>query len=88
MNSMILATNLNPNSNGIMQVTGASGYKKHAPYTANKNGYDNAILDGCNYLNSFYHSPNNLVYSVEHYNAESNALSRNLLPDMKLLPGS
>lgn len=62
------------NGDGVMQVTSASGYDDHKPYTETEKGYDGAINDGCTYLNSFYSTSNSLVYATLHYNTGPNSL--------------
>ena len=64
------------NGDGIMQVTAGSGYKI-GPYTHDRNGYDNAITDGTNYLLNNYDNSGtygSYVYTVLHYNTGPDSL--------------
>ena len=63
------------NGDGIMQVTLASGYhEKSGPYTHDRNGYDHAINDGCDYLLELYNSYGSRVQITLHYNTGPNSL--------------
>ncbi|HEX4629560.1 MAG TPA: RICIN domain-containing protein [Chthoniobacterales bacterium] len=61
------------NSDGIMQVTSASGYHNHN-YTNDFAGYDYAITDGCGYLLVQYNQYGTVWQSALHYNTGPNSL--------------
>jgi len=63
------------NGDGIMQVTAASGYHEQSgPYTHDRNGYDHAINDGCDYLLENYNAYGSYVQTTLHYNTGPNSL--------------
>jgi hypothetical protein len=63
------------NGDGIMQVTTASGYhEKSGPYTHDRDGYDHAINDGCDYLLEHYATYDSFVQVTLHYNTGPNSL--------------
>ena len=62
------------NSDGIMQVTSASGFDKHKPYANTQQGYDDAINDGTAYLSANYTTYGTLWQTSLHYNTGPNSL--------------
>jgi VCBS repeat-containing protein len=63
------------NGDGIMQVTVASGYhERSGPYTHDRDGYDHAIKDGCDYLLELYNTYGSYAQAVLHYNTGPNTL--------------
>ena len=61
------------NSDGIMQVTSASGFHNHT-YTNDQTGYDYAITDGCGYLLANYNTYGTTWQSALHYNTGPSSL--------------
>ncbi len=65
------------NGDGIMQVTSASGYhERSGPYTHDRDGYDHAINDGCDYLLENYNTYGSYVQATLHYNTGPNSQAR------------
>ena len=63
------------NGDGIMQVTAASGYHERSGlYTHDRDGYDHAINDGCDYLLEHYNTYGSYVQATLHYNTGPNSL--------------
>jgi hypothetical protein len=57
------------NGDGVMQVTIASGYHEVCgPYSHTREGYNNAICDGCSALSRLYGEYGAWVQSALHYN--------------------
>lgn len=62
------------NTDGIMQVTSASGYAAHAPYSNTMSSYDDSITDGTADLKAGYSSYGTLWQASLHYNTGPNSL--------------
>jgi len=63
------------NTDGIMQVTPASGdYQKSGTYTDDQPGYEHAIDDGCTYLIATFDSYGTLWQTCLHYNTGPSSL--------------
>ena len=63
------------NGDGIMQVTAASGYhERSGTYTHDRDGYDHAINDGCDYLLEHYNTYSSYAQATLHYNTGPNSL--------------
>ena len=63
------------NGDGIMQVTTASDHhERSGVYTHDRDGYDHAINDGCDYLLEHYSTYGSYVQATLHYNTGPNTL--------------